>query len=210
RRVLEQLTATSAAARESAGSRSALFLNGLLIILREGFEAILILSAVATALRAAGSGEGLRLLSWGAIAAVVASLALAVVARALGGFGAGREALEGVTCLVAVAVLFWTSYWLISRVEGQRWQRFIRDSVQQAIAGGRGWAILLLAFVVVFREGFETVLFYEAFATDAARVAGGTLDVLAGLALGVALLAVLYTAIHRFGVRIPVGRFFAV
>jgi len=208
RKVIEQLAA--AAAPEQTASQGALFLNGLLIILREGFEAILILSAVAAALRAAGSRSGLRLLSAGAVVAIVASLALAVAAHWLGDFGAGREALEGVTCLVAVVVLFWTSYWLISRAEGQRWQRFVRESVAQAIAGGRGGAIALLAFLVVFREGFETVLFYQALTADAASVSGGTLNVLSGLGLGVVLLCLLYAGISRFGVRVPIGRFFAV
>jgi high-affinity iron transporter len=208
RKVVDHLTA--AAAPEQASSQGALFLNGVLIILREGFEAILILSAVAAALRAAGSRSGLRLLSAGAVVAIVASLALAVAAHWLGDFGAGREALEGVTCLVAVAVLFWTSYWLISRVEGKRWQRFVAESVAHAISGGRGWMIALLAFVVVFREGFETVLFYQALTAEAAGVAGGTLTVLSGLVLGVLLLCVLYAAITRFGLRIPIGRFFAV
>src|SRR6185436_10982036 len=88
--------------RSSAGS---VFANALVIILREGFEAILILSAVAAALRASGRPGG-RALGSGAATGVVASLALAAVANAFGGFGAGGEALEGITCLVAVGVLF--------------------------------------------------------------------------------------------------------
>lgn len=194
----------------SSGGRGALFANSLLIILREGFEAILILSAVATSLRASGRTAVLRPFYGGAVAAVAASLGLAAVAHRVGGFGAGREAIEGLTCLLAVVVLFFTSYWLISRVEGRRWQEFIRDSVKRAASSDHLGGLAMLAFLVVFREGFETVLFYQALAVEALGTTGGTAAVAGGLVVGLLLLGLLYGAIHWFGVRVPMRPFFAV
>lgn len=190
--------------------RGSLFANSMLIILREGFEAILILSAVAASLRAAGRTSALRPFYGGALAAVVASLALAVVAHRAGGFGAGREAIEGLTCLLAVVVLFFTSYWLISRVEGRRWQQFIRESVRKAASADRLGGLAMLAFLVVFREGFETVLFYQALVVEAGGTAAGMAAVAGGLAVGLVLLALLYAAIRWFGLHVPMRPFFAV
>ncbi|HZR82465.1 MAG TPA: FTR1 family protein [Candidatus Binatia bacterium] len=198
------------AAPRAAGGAGALFANALVIILREGFEAILILSAVAAALRSGGRPEGLRPLALGAGVAVVASLALAAGAAAFGGFGAHGELIEAITCLVAVVVLFLTSYWLISRVEGRRWQKFIRDAVARAAAEDRRGSLFALAFLVVFREGFETVLFYQALALEGASIAGGTASVAGGLVLGLVLLALLWAGITWFGLHVPVRQFFTI
>jgi len=207
--ILARLGVASAPAGAAAG-RGALFANSLLIILREGFEAILILSAVAASLRASGNGAALRPFYGGAFAAVAASLVLAVVAHRAGGFGAGREAIEGLTCLLAVIVLFFTSYWLISRVEGRRWQQFIRDSVKRAASSDRLGGLAALAFLVVFREGFETVLFYQALVVESGGTAAGLAAVAGGLVAGLVLLALLYAAIRWFGVHVPMRSFFAV
>jgi high-affinity iron transporter len=208
--ILGRLGVASAPAGTAAAGRGALFANSLLIILREGFEAILILSAVAASLRASGNAAALRPFYGGALAAIAASLALAVVAHRSGGFGASREAIEGLTCLLAVVVLFFTSYWLISRVEGRRWQQFIRDSVKRAASSDRLGGLAALAFLVVFREGFETVLFYQALVVESGGTAAGLAAVAGGLVAGLVLLALLYAAIRWFGVHVPMRSFFAV
>lgn len=208
--VVSRLGVAAAPAGGATSSQGALFANSLLIILREGFEAILILSAVAASLRAAGRTSALGPFYGGAVAAVAASLGMALVAHRAGGFGAGREAIEGLTCLLAVVVLFFTSYWLISRVEGRRWQQFIRESVQKAASSDRLGGLAMLAFLVVFREGFETVLFYQALAAEAGGSAGGMAAVAGGLVAGLVLLAFLYAAIRWFGVHVPMRQFFAV
>jgi high-affinity iron transporter len=194
-----------------AASASSLFIDALLIIVREGFEALLILTALATYLTKVGQDEKRRLLYLGGGAAVLASIALAVVAdRVIPIGGAAREALEGVTMLLAVVVLFTASYWLISKSEAQRWQAFVRSRLEGALGTGQTRSLVLLAFLVVFREGFETVLFYEALA---GRAAGGSLAlsaVASGLALGVVCLIVIGVALFRYGVRIPIRPFFAV
>lgn len=207
---LADLLAQGAAAGPGA-SASALFVDALLIILREGFEAILIITALAAYLVKVGQSEKRWLLYAGGAAAVAASLALAGLAeRVLPVSGVAREALEGVTLLVAVVVLFLASYWLISKVEARRWQAFARARLEGALGTGRSESLALVAFLVVFREGFETVLFYQALGARAGGGAFGLSAVGSGFALGVALLAVVAVALFRYGVRIPIRPFFAV
>lgn len=199
-----------ALAEGAAAGPSSLFVDSLLIIVREGFEAILILAALTAYLVKVGRSDKRRLVYLGAGAAVAASIALAIAAHAaLPITGGAREALEGVTMLIAVVFLFAASYWLISKAEARRWQAFVRTRLEDALGTGRGSALVLLAFLVVFREGFETVLFYEALA---ARTGGSTSALSAvgsGFAVGVVCLAAIALALFRYGVRIPMRPFFA-
>lgn len=195
-------------ARSAAGG--SVFLDAALIILREGFEAILIVSALAAYLRRVGERAKAPYLYGGAAVAVLASLALwAAAASVIAVSGPEREALEGATMLFAAVVLFWVSYWLVSKAEADRWQRFVRRKAEQAIGRGALLGFGLVSFVVVFREGFETVLFYEALAARAPDTSGQTL-LAAGFLSGAATLAVLWGLFARVGHRIPIGAFFGV
>jgi high-affinity iron transporter len=120
---------------------------------------------------------------------------------------ASREIIEGLTLLVAVAVLFSVSYWLISRVEAAKWQQFIREKVNNALAHGGGKTLAFVAFLAVYREGAETALFYQALFDEGPRVA---LPISLGLLFGFAALAVIFTLFYRYGVRIPLRPFFSV
>ncbi|MEA3245727.1 MAG: FTR1 family protein, partial [Gemmatimonadota bacterium] len=120
---------------------------------------------------------------------------------------ASREVIEGVTLLVAVAVLFSVSYWLLSKVEAARWQQFIRDKVTSALDHGGSLALGFVAFLAVFREGAETALFFQALIT---RADGSLVPVFSGIAVGGVALAVVFSLFYRFGVRIPLRPFFAV
>lgn len=183
-----------------------LLLQSLLIILREGIEAILILAAIATALRRAGLADRVKSLTAGAAAGVLASFA---TAWALNGLlresGLSREALEGLTMLAAAAVLFFVSNWLLSKVGAARWKDFIDGRLRSALGKGGLLAVAAVAFLAVYREGFETVLFYHALFDIAA---GAAAPVWAGLAVGLVLLTVVFVAIQRFGLKIPVRGFF--
>ncbi len=199
-----------AMASDPAAGPSSLFLDSVLIIVREGFEAILILAALTAYLVKVGQADKRRLLYAGAGAAVAVSVVLAVVARrVLPMTGTARETLEGVTMLIAVVVLFAASYWLISKAEARRWQAFVRTRLEGALGTGRGGALVLLAFLVVFREGFETVLFYEALGGRTGGSPSGLSAVGSGFAVGVACLAAIAVALFRYGVRIPMRPFFA-
>jgi high-affinity iron transporter len=184
------------------------FLESFVIILREGFEAILVLGAIVAFLLKTGHRERVRDIWVGAGAGLLASLALAVLMRtALAAMPASREIIEGATLLVAVVVLFSVSYWLLSKVESARWQQFIRERVTTALAHGGRFALGFAAFLAVFREGAETALFFQALV---ARSEGVMLPVVAGISAGGMVLAVIFSLFHRFGVKIPLRPFFAV
>lgn len=190
------------------GSGLEAFWQSFLIILREGFEAILVIGAVVTFLLKTGHRERLKSIWVGVGAALVASAITAVVLKtALAAIPASREIIEGATMLLAVAVLFSVSYWLISRVEAAKWQQFIKDKVTVALEHGGGRALAIVAFLAVYREGAETALFYQAMMNEGANV---MTPLLLGIVVGFAALAVIFTLFYRFGVRIPLRPFFAV
>jgi len=195
----------------ASGSSSSLFVDGMLIILREGFEAILVLTALAAYLVKVGQPDKRWLLWSGAGAAVLASLALAAIAAHVVPVEASaREALEGATMLLAAVVLFSASFWLISKSEARRWQAFVRDKLEGALSSRRRAALAFLAFMVVFREGFETVLFYQALVGRAGQAAMGASAVGGGFLVGAIVLTLVALALFRYGVRIPIRPFFAV
>jgi high-affinity iron transporter len=190
------------------GSASEAFFQSLLIILREGFEAILVVGAVVAFLLKTGHRERLRSIWMGIVLALVASGLTAVVLRTvLAAIPASQEIIEGLTLLVAVAVLFSVSYWLISRVEAAKWQQFIREKVNTALEHGGGRALAFVAFLAVYREGAETALFYQALFNEGSHV---VLPISLGIVVGFAGLAIIFTLFYRFGVRIPLRPFFSV
>jgi high-affinity iron transporter len=193
---------------QRTGSAYEAFVQSFLIILREGFEAILVIGAVVAFLLKTGHRERLRDIWTGVVLGLLASAVTAVVLKTLlGAMPASREIIEGLTLLVAVAVLFSVSYWLISRVEAAKWQQFIREKVNNALAHGGGKALAFVAFLAVYREGAETALFYQALFDEGPRVA---LPISLGILLGFAALAVIFTLFYRYGVRIPLRPFFSV
>jgi high-affinity iron transporter len=187
-----------------------LFLSSFGLMLREGLEAILILGALVTMLMKMGAGHRKRDIHIGAGAAIIASLLTAVVITTLIRLTPGKqEALEGITMMIAVVMLFYVSYWLLSKMEVGRWNRFVKSKVEDALGSGSALALASVAFLAVYREGFETVLFYKAL-----FLAGGTdaaaMPVIAGILAGSVILVGVYYAINRFGVKIPLKPFFAV
>ncbi|MGH7676307.1 MAG: FTR1 family protein, partial [Gemmatimonadales bacterium] len=189
-------------------SAATLAAQSFVLIVREGFEAILIIGALLAFLARAGAAERRRDVvrgAWCAVAASVATwLAVELVFRLTPD---QREALEGVTMLLAAAVLFYVSYWLLSKIEADRWNAFVRGRVKRALATGSGLALASVAFLAVYREGFETILFYQALLATAGGA--GTGAVAGGLALGAVALAGVYVAIERLGLRVPLKPFFA-
>lgn len=182
------------------------FLQSFLIILREGFEAILVIGAIVAFLVKTGNRERLRDIWLGIGAALVASGVTAVIlATVLKALPATREVIEGVTMLIAVAVLFSVSYWLVSKVEAAKWQKFIKDKVTTALSAGGSRALVAVAFLAVYREGAETALFLQALFAE-----GAALPITAGIAVGFAALVVVFMLFHRYGVKIPLRPFFGV
>jgi high-affinity iron transporter len=190
------------------GSPLNLFAQSFIIMLREGLEAILIVGALMTFLSKMGAGHRKRDINIGVGAAVGASLLTAVALETIFVLSpAHREALEGGTMVLATGVLFYVSYWLLSKMEVVKWNQFVKSKVQDALNSGSALALASAAFLAVYREGFETVLFYKAlFVADP----GSTMPVVAGILAGSVVLVAVYVAINRFGVRLPLKPFFAV
>lgn len=181
------------------------FLASFLIIVREGFEAILVIGAIIAYLVKSGYQEKVKVIYQSTAAALVASLLTAwVLTKVFSISGASREVLEGATMLLAVVVLFSVSYWLVSKSEAQRWQSYIKDKVQGSLNKGSTFALWSAAFLAVYREGAETVLFYQA-------MMSGTTDlsmVLAGLGVGILALALIFAIIRYGSVKLPMKPFF--
>jgi high-affinity iron transporter len=183
------------------------FVSSLVIILREGLEAILVLAAMVAFLTRSGRREGLPWLHGGwVVALLLGGLTWAVSSELISISGAQREVTEGVTALVSSAVLLYVGFWLHGKSSAAQWNAFIKQRMSGAARGGAWFSVGLVAFLAVYREVFETVLFYQALwvqSDGAARTA-----VLAGLATGVVALVALAWLIIRFSVRLPLGLFF--
>jgi high-affinity iron transporter len=140
--------------------------NSFTIIVREGLEAVLLVAALLTYLGAIGAqARHRRQIYAGVAAGVVASIATWFLARTLLPIsGANRELLEGITALAAVVVLMYVAHWLFQKTYIHDWKEYLRTRVGGAVTRGSGIAMAALAFAAVYREGFETVLFYQALA----------------------------------------------
>jgi hypothetical protein len=110
--------------------------------------------------------------------------------------------------VAAAVMLFYVSYWLLTKVEVAKWNSFVKTKVQDAVSSGSAVALASVAFLAVYREGFETVLFYKALMLSGG--VGSLFPILAGMAVGTLVLVVVYVAITRFGVRLPLRPFFTV
>lgn len=177
------------------------------IIVREGLEAVLLIGAILAYLgRATRERRHVRQVWVGAAIGVGASFAtwgLASTMVPVG--GAGRELVEGITALLAVAVLIYVSHWLFQKTYIHGWKVYLQEKVGDAVTTGSALAMAGLAFAVVYREGFETVLFYQALLIDS-----GAGSVLAGFLPGVVLIVALGWGIIRLGLRLPLKRVFGV
>ncbi len=183
-----------------------LFFQSFVLLLREGLEAILVVGALMAFLLKTGAGHRRRDIHIGVGAAVGASLLTALLLETI--FQVSRtsqEALEGGVMLVATAMLFYVSYWLLSKMEVAKWNRFVKGRVQDAVSSGSALALASVAFLAVYREGFETVLFYKALFLAGT---GSVLPVLLGMLVGGIALTMVYYAINRWGVKIPLKPFF--
>lgn len=178
------------------------------ILLREGLEALLIIAALLAFLQKSGHNDKRRWIWIGGGAGIAASILAAVAIQLLfSSFvtGANRELIEGVTGLVAAALLFYVSYWLHSKTHIGGWQRYLKDKTNAAVATGSLFSLASLAFLSVFREGAETALFYMGIAPSIALR-----DLLMGLAIGSVMLVIIGVLVIGLGKRIPLKPFFQV
>jgi high-affinity iron transporter len=176
------------------------------IALREGVEVVLLLALLLGVVRRLGEDRARRYVHGGWIAAVVAGVATWFAASTLIDVsGAGRELLEGIVALLAAVVLFSVSYWFIGKVQGEAWTGFIKSKLANKIEGGQLISIAGVSFLAVYREAFETVLFYQALVIEAE---GNLVPIFGGIAVAVVLLAAFALAIFKLGAKLPLKQFF--
>jgi high-affinity iron transporter len=177
------------------------FLFSFTILFREGVEAVLLIAILLGALEA-GRARGYRKpLALGVASAVALSIVTWVAAAVFIDVApVERELLEAVTALLAVLVLFFVTFWLVQQLEHRRRMEFMRARIAGAVAAGSAGAFAALGFTAVYREGFETALFYQALILFAE---GLLLWVALGIGTAVVALAAVGYAILRLGKRLP-------
>ena len=183
------------------------FLGAFGIIVREGLEAILVIAAIIAYLVKSGNSRSVKNVYIGAVAGIAASFAAAAILawakQAFVGAGLAQEIIEGITALIAVCVLFYVSNWMISKAEAASWSRFIDGKVQSSVEQGSSFALAFTAFLSVFREGAEVVLFYQPMLSE-----GNPGMVWAGFGTGCVLLVFVYLAITKLSIKLPIKVFF--
>lgn len=171
------------------------------IIFREGLEAVLILGAIMTYLEASRNARFKPYVHYGVIAAIGATAVTWFVASyVIEISGASRELIEAIAALSATAVLFYVSFWILNKIEHKKWMEFIKAKMWQATATGSVTVFMMLSFFTVYREGFETVLFYQAMFGFAKYM---ELYVGLGFVLGLGALIVVYLGMKAMGKRLP-------
>lgn len=203
------LAKTAGILAENASSPWLTFTLAAGILLREGFEAVLLLIALLGVIRASHSRKAEHWLHGGWIAAVVLGYASWVFSDWLTGItGAQRELMEGLTSLLAVTVLLYIGFWLHSRTEITRWKAFIDGKVQTALEGGNLFGIATIAFIAVFREAFETVLFLRAVSLESQS--GSSFAMGAGVLSAFGLILILAWMLLRYSEHVPIRKLFTI
>ena len=184
------------------------FVPALLVILREGMEAILVVAAVLAYLGKSGHKDKARVVWSGVAIALGLSALLAFLFNYFTSLaGANQELLEGVAALFAVAMLIWVSNWMIHKSSDKAWEKYIRDQTDASLTRGSLLGLAFISFLAVLREGAETILFYVPIVSSAGDRTG---YVWAGLGVGLVVLVVVYLLIQFAALRIPLRPFFTI
>lgn len=190
---------------DTAGDAAAIFLGAFTILVREGLEALLVVVALLAFLRKAARPEALRYVHAGWILALVAGgITWAIASYAISISGAGRELTEGLSSLFAAFVLLGVGLWMHQKSIGGRWQAYLKEKMAAALNRRSAWFLFGLAFISVYREVFESILFYAALWND-----GQEVWLLGGIAAGVAVLGLIAWVLLRTSRRLPIGTFFS-
>src|SRR5258706_9623484 len=159
------------------------FTSSFTIIFREGLEAVLIIGALMGYLQTSSNRRGRRYVYMGIGLALLATLITWGILRfVISITPVGREVIEAVVSILAVGMLFWVSFWLVSRLDRQHWMEFLRARSWAAMARGSAIGLIVAGFTAISRDGFETALFYEVLFNMSTRV---ELYVLLGLLTGI-------------------------
>ena len=207
-KLFDQLTQSLELTKKS--SNWDLFLYAFIIILREGFEALIIVAAVIALLIKSGNSKHLNIVYSALGVAVVLSIATAYGLNYIFGSenaGQMREVMEGAVMLIAVVLLFYVGFWLLSNASSKKWSAYIQGQISNSLSSGDSKMLWWTVFLAVYREGAETVLFYLALLFDAKSPAATSM-VAAGFVAGLAALIIVYIVIKKFSLKIAIKPFF--
>jgi len=194
---------------QAAISGNSAAVSAAVILLREGLEAILLLAAIAGVLIKTGRRDALPYLHAGwAGALILGGVTWAISSYLFEIGGANRELTEGLTALVAAVVLIYVGFWLHGKTNAKRWREFVETKIKGALQGRALWAMTFISFLAVYREVFETVLFYQALWLQTEETQHASL--VGGIVGGMGALLLLGWLILRFSMKLPLRPFFAV
>ena len=187
-----------------AASTASTFIGAFTILLREGLEALLIVVAMIAFLRKADRGEMVRHVHSGWVAALIAGgITWAIATFFISVTGASRELTEGFGSLFAAVVLLSVGIWMHGKSQAGEWQRYLSETLGKALSRSSAWFLFGLAFIAVYREVFETILFYAALTAQ-----GSSAVILAGAGSATVLLGIIAWVMLRFSAKLPVSAFF--
>lgn len=202
--ILGLMDAAERTLADDTANASASFAGAFTILLREGLEALLIVVAMIAFLKKAERPDVRSYVHAGWIAALAAGVATWWAATSIISVsGAGREITEGFGAILAAVVLVSVGVWMHGKSQAGAWQQYIRAKMADALSKRSAWFLFLLAFIVVYREAFETILFFMALWSQ-----GNGIAILAGTGAAVAILAGIAWALLAYSVRLPIGQFF--
>ncbi|BDZ72616.1 cystathionine gamma-synthase [Methylophaga marina] len=188
-------------------SDSTLFTASLVILLREGLEAMLVVLALVTVLVKTERRDAVKYVHAGWVFALIAGVATWWAAQNLISIsGASREIMEGVGALMAAVILFYVGFWMHSKTNAAAWQAYINQHVHRHLSKGTLWGLAGLSFIAVYREVFETVLFYQALLTQSA--ASQSMSIATGFVTAVVILGLLFWVFVKYSLRLPIRTFF--
>lgn len=183
------------------------FVSALVILLREGLEAFLVLAAMVAFLIKTDRRDALIYVHVGWLGAIVAGLLTWIAAKSLISFtSADREVMEGAVALIAAVMLLYVGYWLHDHSHAQRWKQFVHTRITNTLSKGALWGLSFVSFIAVYREVAETVLFYEALWMQAGDTGHNAL--IAGIATAAILLLASAWLMFHLSVRLPLQLFF--
>ena len=185
------------------------FGQAFIILLREGLEAILVVAAVIAYLAKQGYKRMLKYIYLGVVGGLIASAIMAALLTFIfKAAGSHQEVFEGVTALIAMVMLLYTSNWMLSKADHEAWSAYVDEKTKQSISNGSVMSLAILSFLAVFREGAETVIFYEALlAMDTAE---NHMPVWWGALVATIALVAIFLIIRFTSVKIPCKQFFNV
>ena len=193
---------------KSSMSNTTLFSASFIILLREGLEALLVVIVLLTILNRSSKKQAIKYVHFGWGAALIAGILTWVIAQHLITIsGASREIMEGVAAMLAAVILFYVGFWMHSKTNANQWQIYIQKNIDRSLKTGTLWGISGLAFIAVYREVFETVLFYQSLLTQTSPSQEFVL--VAGFGFAALILILIAWLMIRYSVKLPISQFFS-